>query len=491
MHKHAKISILCAVVTLSSVGVWSLANALGQEHMLASPFIAAEHPDTPKFNSHVVSTGKRNPFSVTAKTANFSGGKYSGILIESQNPLYTPRGLSSIGFAYKGSDQGQATVEYTGPGLVVNRATAKFGSGKNIETSKDGYKRVLLSSIDMGIPANSSIHKIVIAPPPGGVGRMLVDDITLNGDPVRKALHTTFYKVDGGSPTGPLKAVAAAGACTPQTTAVKLENNDNKPIKIFFTLGVVSGCETNVQAIFPTMQLNTPGVTTIGYVTLSPNNTPGDSITSTFSGCYSGSFSAESVRINCSTDKFPNGQSLAEFIVNNGFQAGSPQETVDISCVAGSNAIWKFSLDDGQADWTVTTDTRTTPAKTKVVKSFQNNNIYKNLGDIGVFPFGCTNCTNNLGVPCCAPPATAGSNMNSANPPGCEQQGSGVSFPPPPSTNWNPNPPQYTTCNPTWAPICNVQRPASCNGGQITIAYMGPGKQSLKGPKKNLLYPSR
>ncbi|MBA3994048.1 MAG: hypothetical protein C0469_11025 [Cyanobacteria bacterium DS2.3.42] len=489
MHKHAKISILCAVVTLSSIGVWSLANALGQEHMVASPFIAAEHPDTPKFNSHVVSTGKRNPFSVTARTANFSGGKYSGILIESPNPLYTPRGLSSIGFSYKGSEQGQATVEYTGPGLVVNRATANFGSGKNIETSKDGYKKVLLSSIDMGIPANSSIHKIVIAPPPGGVGRMLIDDITLNGDPVKKAMHTTFFQVNSGSPTGPLSAVAAVGACTKQTTSVKLENNDNRPVKIFFTLGVVDGCETNVQAIFPTMQLNTPGVTTIGYVTLQPNGRPGDSIISNSPSCYSGSFSAESVRINCSTDKFPNGQSLAEFIVNNGFQAGSPQETVDISCVAGSNAIWKFNLDDGQADWTVTTDTRTTPATTKKVRSIQNDDIYKNLGDIGVFPFGCTNCTNNLGVPCCAPPATPGSNMNSANPPGCEQQGTGVSFPPPPSTTWNPNPPQYAVCNPTWAPICNVQRPASCNGGQITITYMGPAKPNSKPLKKNLLFP--
>ncbi len=456
--------------------------------MVASPFIAAEHPDTSKFNSQVVSTGKRNPFSVTTRTANFSGGKYSGILIESPDPLYTPRGLSSIGFSYKGSDQGQATVEYTGPGLVVNRATANFGSGKGVETTKDGYKKVLLSSIDMGIPANSSIHKIVIAPPPGGVGRMLVDDITLNGDPVKKAMHTTFFQVNSGSPTGPLSAVAATGSCASQTTGVTLQNKDNKPVKIFFTLGVVTGCESNVQAIFPTMQLNTPGVTTIGYVTLNPKGTAGDSISSTSASCYSGSFSAESVRINCSTDKFPNGQSLAEFIVNNGFQAGSPQETVDISCVAGSNAIWKFDLDGGQSNWTVTTDTRTTPATTKVVKSMQNNDIYDNVGDIGVFPFGCTNCTNNLGVPCCAPPATAGSNMNSANPPGCEQQGSGVSFPPPPSTNWNPNPPQYTTCNPTWAPICNVQRPASCNGGVITISYMGPAKTALKAPPRRYLY---
>jgi hypothetical protein len=458
--------------------------------MLASPFIAADQPESPKFVSNVVSTGKRNPFSVTAKTANFSAGKYSGILIESQDPLFTPRGLDSIGFSYKGTDLGQATVEYTGPGLVVNRATANFGSGKNIETSKDGFKKVVLSSRDMGIPANSSIHKIVIAPPPGGVGRILVDDITLNGDPVKKAMHTLFYKVDSGSPTGPLKAVASAvvGGCASQTTGVTLKNKDNNPIKIYFTLGVVSGCETNVQAIFPTMQLNTPGVTTIGYVTLNPQGQAGDSISSTSASCYSGSFSAESVRINCSTDKFPFGQSLAEFIVNNGFQAGSPQETVDISCVAGANAIWNFDLDGGQSDWTVTTDTRTTPAKTKVVKTMQNNGIYGNVGAIGVFPFGCTNCTNNLGVPCCAPPAVAGSNMNSANPPGCEQQGTGVSFPPPPSTSWNPNPPQYTTCNPTWAPICNVQRPASCNGGTIVISYMGPAKAYTKpaAPKKYL-----
>lgn len=488
MRKLAKVSVFCAAVSLGIVGIWSLARATGQEHMLAAPFIAADSPNSPKYNASVVSTGKRNPFVVTAKESNFAGGNYSGILIKSQNPDITPRGLHSFGFSYKGSSQGEATVEYTGPGLVINRATAAFGSGRQIESARDGYRKVLLTAADLGIPSNSSIHKIVIAPPPGGVGRMIVDDITLNGDPVKKAMHTIFYKVNSNSPTGPLAAVVAPGSCASQTTSVTLRNRTNKPIKIFFTLGVVNGCLTDVQAIFPTMQLNTPGVTTIGFVTLNPQGQAGDSISSSNASCYSGSFSAESVRINCSTDKFPEGQSLAEFIVNNGFQAGTPQETVDISCVAGVNAIWKFSLDGGQSDWSTTTDTRTTPPTTKVIKQMQNGDLYQNIGKPGVFPFGCTNCTNYLGVPCCAPPATAGSNPNSANPPGCEQQGSGVTFPPPPSTQWNPSPPPYAQCNPDYAPICNVQRPASCNGGTITVDYMGPhdsvNKQPVLAPKK-------
>ncbi len=482
MRKLARVSVFCAAISLGVISAWSLANANMQQHMLASPFVAADKPDSPKFNASVVSTGKRNPFAVTAKESTFAGGNYSGVLIESQDRSITPRGLYSLGFSYKGSNQGEATVEYTGPGMVINRATAAFGGGRQVESAKDGYKKVLFTAADLGIPSNSSIHKIVIAPPPGGVGRMLVDEITLNGDPVKKAMHTLFYKVINSSPTGPLSAVAATG-CSSQTTSVGLRNMTGSPVKIFFTLGVVTGCETNVQAIFPQMTLNTPGVTTIGYIMLNPKGAAGDSIFSNVASCYSGSFSAESVRINCSTDRFPTGQSLAEFIVNNGFQAGTPQETVDISCVTGVNAIWKFTMDGGQSVWTTTTDTRKVPPTTKVVRDMQNApNLYGNTGREGVFPFGCTNCTNYAGVPCCAPPITPGTNPNSSNPPGCEQQGTVTSSPPPPSTKWDATPPVYQTCNPDWAPICNVQRPASCNGGTITIDYLGPAKAFKKDP---------
>ncbi len=489
MKKLAKFSVLSAAVTLSVIGVWSLANASGQEQMLASPFIAADQPETAKFASNVVSTGKRNPFSVSTRTSNFSQGEYSGVLIESQNRSITPRGLDTLGFSYKGN--GEAIIEYTGPQMVINRATAKFGSGKSLDSSPDGFKKVSFNTSELGIPANSSIHKIVIAPPPGGVGRILVDEITLNGDPVKKALHTVFYKVVSSSPSGPLAAVAAPGSCPPQATLVTLKNSTNRPVQIFFTLGVVNGCLQDVQAVFgPNMQH--VGGPLIGSITLAPQGSPGDSISSiSGNACVSGSFSADSVRFNCATDKFPNGQSLAEFIVNNFGQGGSSQETVDISCVTGVNAIWQFTMDGGQSDWTTTKDTRTTPHKTEVVRKMRNDQLFNNIGSIGVFPFGCTNCSDNAGVPCCAPGTNPGSDPNSSNPPGCANQGPPGTFPPAPSTQWNPNPPHYPTCNPTYAPICNVQRPSSCNGGTILIEYLGPGpsnKKALVIPPKQYQY---
>jgi hypothetical protein len=116
---------------------------------------------------------------------------------------------------------------------------------------------------------------------------------------------------------------------------------------------------------------------------------------------------------------------LAEFIINNGFQQYG-QETIDNSCVAGANALIEMSVDTD--DWT------SNWGKVNVT-SFVNKKWDDNTGIVGVFPYGCDNCTS------------------SNQPPECV----GVQ-------------PQFANKE----PICNVQRPANSNkGGTLEIKFLG------------------
>jgi hypothetical protein len=117
---------------------------------------------------------------------------------------------------------------------------------------------------------------------------------------------------------------------------------------------------------------------------------------------------------------------LFEFILNNGFQPGNPQETVDISCVAGVNCAILADL-DGE-NWNAGP---TLPS----IRRIQNGKIGSNTGRAGVYPVGCDTCTS------------------STSPPQC------------------PNPPTYET--PQANAICNVQRPASHQGGTVEVSYLG------------------
>jgi len=129
--------------------------------------------------------------------------------------------------------------------------------------------------------------------------------------------------------------------------------------------------------------------------------------------------------LNCPCPEWPEGVCLAEVIINNGFQPGG-QETVDISCVCGANAF--IQMDLSADDWT-------SNGGAIAVSSCANTTRYQNTGLVGVFPYGCDNCTS------------------SDNPPECIGQ----------------QPDQVNAL-----PICNVQRPASGNqGGIVKVTFKG------------------
>jgi len=130
--------------------------------------------------------------------------------------------------------------------------------------------------------------------------------------------------------------------------------------------------------------------------------------------------------LNCPSVAFPNGVNLFEFILNNAFQPGTPQETVDISCVAGVNSQLMVAV--GDKNWNAG------PTQPRV-RTIGNGALGTNTGRIGVYPVGCDICTG------------------SQNPPAC------------------PNPPPYE--NPQAAAVCNVQRNASDQGGLVIVDFWG------------------
>jgi hypothetical protein len=130
--------------------------------------------------------------------------------------------------------------------------------------------------------------------------------------------------------------------------------------------------------------------------------------------------------LNCPTPDLPEGVCLAEFIINNGGCQPDGQETVDISCVCGANAFLAFELSAG--DWT-------SNGGAIPVQIIANTTRFQNTGLVGVYPYGCDNCTS------------------SDNPPDCVGQ----------------QPDQVNAL-----PICNVQRPALGNdGGVVRVVFRG------------------
>lgn len=477
-----KVGILAAFSAAIALSCWSIAGAQQEgdhssSNLTATPFIAAERPDVKHFESSVVSTRQGNSFFVSSTAARAPIGTYPGILIESDDRNHSARDLRSLSFSYKSKTPFETIIEYSAPGRLFQRSIKSLPAN----SPRGEFTRVFLTNEQLGIPERNTINKIVIAPADAKKkGHLLIDDMKINDDPVKKVLDTLFFAVDSTTIIGPKGAIAAA-SCTPGTTSVVITNGYSDPVVIFLTLLPIAGCsaEQDVKQIFPTMSYF-QGQTFIGTVTLQGNGNPGSTLTSSYAAPYSGNISAGSLNLLCPTNLFMTGTNLAEFTVNNSCQGPAAQETLDISCVNGVNAKWRWNASsDGQSEFITVVDTRPTPPKIVTVKQFQNSpGLYDNTSIAGVFPFGCTNCTNNDGVSCCPPPVTAGTNPMSANPPNCVPVGAGN--PVPPSTSYSTTPAAYGSCNPTYFLGCNVSRNASCNGGTLTCTYLGPATTDLK-----------
>ena len=208
-------------------------------------------------------------------------------------------------------------------------------------------------------------------------------------------------------------------------TTLEAHNASDQSVLVYLTLGATPGCVQDVSTIIfdPAVSL-TVIAPLMGSFWLSEGETV--KIEAPAGLGLNGNFCFGTPPLNCPCPDWPEGVALAEFIVNNGFQPGG-QETVDISCVCGSNAYLQFHLSTD--DWS------SNGGAIAPVKSFGNLTRYENTGLVGVFPYGCDNCVSSD-----APPSCVG------------QQ------------------PQFANSE----PICNVQRPAAGNqGGTVKVSFFG------------------
>ena len=208
-----------------------------------------------------------------------------------------------------------------------------------------------------------------------------------------------------------------------QITQIQICNGTKTDVTVYVVLGATPGCLQDVTQI----PYITSGSGLVGSFVLKTSTSTSPWAPANIG--FNANLTFGSMPINCPDSAMPYGVNLFEFIVNNGFQAGAPQETIDISCVAGVNSIIKADLSGpvwnaGPTEPTVTT--------------IQNSVPPNNYGLVGVYPYGCDDCTSIVAPPVCSD---------------------------------KPFPYEQPQDN----AICNVQRDAKkYYGGLVKVTYMGP-----------------
>lgn len=183
-----------------------------------------------------------------------------------------------------------------------------------------------------------------------------------------------------------------------KNTELKLVNSSNDTVLVYVTLSGYAGKEKkefvqNVDGIFGMTQTGL-----VGNFSLAPN----DSVSYTSKLRFSGNLSFGTQGLNCPDSTWSTGVNLFEFNVN------EPQESIDISCIAGVNSIIGVDLIGGP-DWVAT------PSFPNV-RHMQNDSMNKNTNLVGVYPYGCTNCTNTQGKQSCQSPSETPDSTAICNP---------------------------------------------------------------------------
>ena len=217
------------------------------------------------------------------------------------------------------------------------------------------------------------------------------------------------------------------------TTTLECYNETATTVTVWLTLGDVAGCVEHVLDVRITHPAGRGAPYRVpvalsnrlqGWFGALPHTTY--TLTAPSPLGISGNISIGTPPINCPTPDFPHGVNLAEFILNNGFQTNG-QETTDISCVCGANSRLQIKL--SASDWSANGGAMPS------IGTIVNGTWDDNTGRVGVFPYGCDDCTSSV-----SPPICIGLQPSFAN--------------------------AY--------PICTVQRPALYNaGGTVEITYRG------------------
>ena len=199
-----------------------------------------------------------------------------------------------------------------------------------------------------------------------------------------------------------------------ESTQLTLVNSTKDSVLVYLTLSGYPASDTlhvkNVYAIFGCLQ---SGLVGSFYL---PSK---DSISYTSTKWFSGNIGFGTQPMNCTTTAWPTGANPFEFNLNNN------QESIDISAMGGVNCLLTVDLIGGP-QW------QASPAYPNV-RYMYNDSMWQNTGLIGVYPYGCTNCTNAQGKQSCQTP------------------------------NEQPN----------TQPICTPTRGAGLHGGVLRVSFLG------------------
>ena len=202
---------------------------------------------------------------------------------------------------------------------------------------------------------------------------------------------------------------------TEATTELALVNSSQDSVLVYLTLSGYPAADSaiyvqNVNGIFGCTQTGLVGSFWI------PSK---DTVSYTSTKWFSGNVSFGAQPLNCTTTAWPTGVNPFEFNLNNG------QESIDISAMGGVNCLLSVELIGGP-QW------QASPSHPDV-RLFYNDSMWHNTGLIGVYPYGCTNCTNTEGKQPCQTP------------------------------NERPNS----------EPICTPTRSANVHGGTVLVKFKG------------------
>lgn len=181
-------------------------------------------------------------------------------------------------------------------------------------------------------------------------------------------------------------------------TELVLVNNSNDSVLVYLTLSGYPSQDSsiyiqNVHGIFGILDSGLVGSFYLGSK---------DTVIYTSYKAFSGNVSFGAQPINCFTKAWPTGVNPFEFNLNDG------QESIDISAIGGVNCILHVDLLGGPK-WLAGTHYPD-------VRHFLNDTLYGNTGKVGVFPYGCTNCTDTIGRQPCQTPSVKPNTDHICNP---------------------------------------------------------------------------
>jgi hypothetical protein len=171
-------------------------------------------------------------------------------------------------------------------------------------------------------------------------------------------------------------------------TSLLVTNNTADSVMVYLVLsgGQDSTFIQNVNGIFGCTQTGL-----VGSFYLHANDTVSYKSTLMFSG----NLTFGAMPQNCFDSTWTTGVNTFEFNLN------EPQESIDISAMGGVNSLMSVSLTGIILE--DTTQWQASPSYPDV-RAFKNNVQGSNSNMVGVYPYGCPNCTNNEGKQACETP---------------------------------------------------------------------------------------